>query len=215
MGQASGRHHLSTEEVRSFILGGKTDQIELKPEETSQADIAEILMSMANAGSEAFLIIGADGDSPEILGLQQPKATADKVFKAAQQVVPSLVNVVTINRFQLDGKPVIITRIPPRLPGVYHVNGRYLRRRGLQHFPIQAEELLRLMHMRGGGYYEDQPVPGASFDDIDMARVRWYLTRRENLRSLPPPEPPPIAEFLDKLGLLQSGQPSYCEFFKT
>ncbi len=208
MGQASGRHQLTIEEVRSFILGGKTDQIELKPEEILQTDIAEILMSMANAGSEAFLIIGADGASPNIQGLQQPKATAEKIYKAAQQVIPSLGNVVTINRFQLDGKPLVIARIPPRLPGVYHVDGRYLRRRGTQHLPIQAEELLRLMHLRGGGYYEDQPVPGASLVDIDPARLSWYMARRENQRSSPPPDPPPMDEFLDKLGLLQSGHPT-------
>ncbi|MDB5082370.1 MAG: hypothetical protein JWP00_4294 [Chloroflexi bacterium] len=208
MGQASGRQQLTSEEVRSLIMGGTSEQVELRAEDITQTDIAEILMSMANAGSEAFLIIGAEDEPKDIPGVQQPKATADKIYKAAQQVIPSLVNVVTINRVNFDGKPVVITRIPPRLPGVYHVNGRYLRRRGSQTQPIQAEELLRLMHLRGGGYYEDQPVPGATLNDIDPARLTWYLARRDNQRNTPPPPEPPMDEFLDKLGLLQSGYPT-------
>jgi ATP-dependent DNA helicase RecG len=39
--------------------------------------------------------------------------------------------------------------------------------------------------------------------------VTWYLARRENQRSSgPPPAEPPLPEFLDKLGLLQSGYPT-------
>jgi ATP-dependent DNA helicase RecG len=208
VGQPGGRHHLTGEEVRAFILSGTSEQVELRPEDISQTEIAEILMSMANAGNESFLIIGAEDPPLTIRGVQQPKALADRIYKAAQQVIPSLVNVVTINRFTLDGKPLLLTRIPPRLPGVYHVDGRYLRRRGSQPLPIQAEELLRLMHLRGGGYYEDQPVPGATLADLDPARVTWYLARRENQRSGPPPPEPPLAGFLDKLGLLQSGYPT-------
>ncbi len=207
MGQQSDGQ-LRPEEVRALIRGGETEQVELKLEDVFQTEVAEILMSMANAGGESYLILGVEDRPIKVRGIQHPKEVIDKLYNAARQVVPSLAHIITIERVYLDNKLVIVARLPASLPGVYHVSGRYLRRRGSQRLPIHAEELLRLLHLRGGGYYEDQPVPGASLADINPARLAWYIGRRESQRSSRLPSEPPIEEFLDKLGLLQSGYPT-------
>lgn len=199
---------LSQEEVRALIRGGETEQVELKLEDVFQTEIAEILMSMANAGGESFLILGVEDRPIKVRGVFNLKEVTDKIYNATRQVVPSLAHIVSLERISLDNKMVVVVRLPANLPGVYHVSGRYLRRRGSQRLPIHAEELLRLMHLRGGGYYEDQPVPGASLHDINPARIGWYVARRESQRSSHLPPERPLEEFLDKLGLLQSGYPT-------
>ncbi|HEX2914270.1 MAG TPA: ATP-binding protein [Chloroflexia bacterium] len=208
MSQLNGASQMSPEEVRALIRGGETEQVELKLEDVFQTDIAEILMSMANAGGESFLIIGVEDHPIKIRGVFNIKEVTDKIYNAARQVVPSLAHMIAIEKHSLDNKNLLLVRVPPNLPGVYHVNGRYLRRRGSQRLPVQAEELLRLMHLRGGGYYEDQPVPGATIADINPERVGWYIARRQSQRSSLLPAEQPVEEFLDKLGLLQSGHPT-------
>ena len=73
--------------------------------------------------------------------------------------------------------------LPANAPGVYHVGGRYLVRRGAQNLPLTPRELLRMLHERGIAAYEDSPVPGATLADLDPARIAWY---RERARRQPP-----------------------------
>ncbi len=194
--------------IAALIKAGETEAVELKLEEVFQSDLAEILMSMANTGGEAWLVVGVEDRPIRVRGVENIKDVVDRIYNAARQVVPSLAHIIEIEQVRVEAKTVIVVQIPGGLPGVYHVNGRYLRRRGSQRLPIHAEELLRLLHLRGGGYYEDQPVPGATLADIDPTRVDWSIERRENRRSSHLPSTPPLSEFLDKQGLLSAGFPT-------
>ena len=99
---------------------------------------------------------------------------------------------------------VLPAHVPAQVPGVYHVAGRYLARRGTQIFPLTPQELLRLLHERGIYAYEDQPAPGATLADSSPARLAWYREQRaaKRLSALPDLDD---EELLDKLGLLAPG----------
>lgn len=198
---------LTPDDIRALIHNGETDEVDLKPDGVSQAEIAEILMSMANAGGEYFLVIGLENQH-DFSGVLNPDSTILKVKNAAQLIAPSLTHAIIIESAILNDKKLVIVRVPAHLPSVYHVNGRYLRRRGNNHYPIQAEELLRLMHQRGGGYYEDQPVPGTKLADIDPAKIGWYLARREGQRANSIPTDKEVGDFLETRGLIQAGYPT-------
>ncbi|WJW70260.1 hypothetical protein OZ401_004989 (plasmid) [Candidatus Chlorohelix allophototropha] len=75
-------------------------------------------------------------------------------------------------------------------------------RRGSQKNPIGSEELLSLMHHRGGERYESQPVPGATLADIDWQQVDRYLERREEARLSRIPRSIDKVELLRKLELI-------------
>lgn len=199
---------ISLETLQNTIGADRIEQIEFQPANIELLELAESLMSLANRGISAWLVFGAENNPFRIQGVTNTQFLTDRIYEAARQVVPALVHIIGLEKFELDGKILVAVSLPANLPGVYHVAGRYLRQRGSQRLPIGAEELLHLLHSRGSNYYEDQPVPGATLSDIDRRRIEWYIAQREQRRNSFLAREMPVEEFLDKLGLLQTGYPS-------
>ncbi len=65
--------------------------------------------------------------------------------------------------------------VPPGLPHVYSVNGRYLTRTGAQNRLLSATELSALLLARDEAGFESRPVPDVTLDDLDPVQVQGYL----------------------------------------
>jgi len=180
----------------------------LAPESEFQTPLAEALAALANAGGAATVVVGVQDRPPGIRGVSDPSAAIARLYAAARQVSPPLHDWLAVEVVPVADKTVVVGRLPANAPGVYHVGGRYLVRRGSQNLPLTPRELLRMLHERGIAAYEDSPVPGAGWDDLGPARIAWYLARRAEHR-LSPLDDLPRDELLAKLGLATAdGQPT-------
>jgi ATP-dependent DNA helicase RecG len=197
---------MSPEEALALIRGGESATVELKPESEYQTTLAEALAALANsaAGTPATIFVGVQDQPIVIRGISDLKAVTDRLYSAARQVHPPLHDLITVEPIRIEERTVVAAHVPAQVPGVYHVAGRYLARRGTQNLPLTPQELLRLLHERGIYAYEDQAAPGATLADLDPARLAWYREQRAAKR-LSPLDTPDDEELLEKLGLLAPG----------
>lgn len=197
---------MSPEEALALIQGGESATVELKPESEYQTTLAEALAALANSavGAPATIFVGIQDQPIMIRGVTDLKAVTDRLYSAARQVHPPLHDLITVEPIRIGAHWVVAAQVPAQVPGVYHVAGRYLARRGTQNLPLTPQELLRLLHERGIYAYEDQAAPGATPADLDPARLAWYRAQRaaKRLSALPELDD---AELLDKLGLIAPG----------
>jgi ATP-dependent DNA helicase RecG len=194
----------SPEAALALIQAGENQHTELEPESEFQTNLAESLAAFANAGAGAAVFVGVQ-DRPVILrGVTDPGAAQSRLWAAARQVQPPLHDWLRVAPVQIGERTIIAGWLPANAPGVYHVGGRYLVRRGAQNLPLTPRELLRMLHERGVAAYEDSPVPGATWDDLDPARIAWYRERRAASRQTDLTDLPQD-ELLAKLGLVAPG----------
>lgn len=192
---------LTNIEVEALMRGGENEAVEFKSEDVFQTELAEVLMSQANSGHASYLLIGIDDQPVQIRGVKNVKGAIDKLVNAARQVVPSLIPYITITEQRVGDRIVVVARLPANLPGIYHVAGKYLRRRGTQRIPMMPEELVPLIAQRNT-FYDSQPVAGATLADISWEQVDRYLELRERHRSSRIPRTVDRVELLQKLSVL-------------
>ncbi len=193
---------MTGDEILSLLQQGKGQGIEFKSERTSARKLAESLMALANA-SGGMVLVGVGPKSARVLGLRDAEAARDKAIEAALLTEPPLIiplpEVVT-----LDDKDVLVITVPPGLPHVYSLRGKYLIRVGAQNKPLAPRRLRRLIIERGEVSFESLIPPSATLDDIDWDKAERYLASLEGLSAatteaalhnrgclVTPPLPPP------------------------
>ena len=75
---------------------------------------------------------------------------------------------------QDNDRPVVVAHIPPGMPHVYSLDGRYLFRQGTENSPLKPRDLRRLIIERGEVSFETDIARGASLDDLDWERAHAY-----------------------------------------
>jgi ATP-dependent DNA helicase RecG len=145
-------------------------EVELMPESVSVVRLAERLASLANTdGGNVLVGVGRRGT----VGLRHPVLAQDKAVAASAAVDPQLI-IPLPKLVDLEGMVVLLISVPPGLPHVYAVRGRYLVRSAGRVRPLAPAELRRLMLERGELAWESRPVSGASLDDLDWDSVERY-----------------------------------------
>ena len=140
---------------------------------TAPNKLAETLTALANAhGGVILLGVAAGGKVAGVSDLAeaQQSAQAAGLLSTPPLILP-LPQVVA-----LDGKQVCVVEVPPGLPHVYSLGGRYLTRTGAENRLLSTSELTGLLLERGEAGFELRVAPGATLDDLDMAQVDAYLT---------------------------------------
>jgi ATP-dependent DNA helicase RecG len=81
----------------------------------------------------------------------------------------------------LDDKTILVITVPPGLPHVYSLRGKYLIRVGAQNKPLAPKRLRRLIIERGEISFESLITRHATLDDIDRDKAERYLASLEGL----------------------------------
>ncbi len=170
---------MTKDEILALLQQGKGQEIELKTERASARTLAESLVALANA-SGGTVLVGAGPKSGRVLGLKDAEAARDKALEAALLTDPPLIiplpEVVTV-----DDKAVLVITVPPGLPHVYSLQGKYLIRIGAQNKPLAPRKLRRLIIERGEVSFESLIPRGATLDDMDWDKAERYLASLEGL----------------------------------
>ena len=160
-------------EIRYMLAGGQGAQVDWMPAGTPAPRIATSLVGMAN-GHGGHLLIGVSPRTNRVHGVADPEREADRVLEAAQMAEPPLV-IPFPEPVDFDGSRVILVRVPPGLPHVYALGGRYWLRDGPATGPLSARRLRQLLIERGEASFESERPEGASLEDFDPAEIQAYL----------------------------------------
>ena len=130
------------------------------------AKLAETLAALANASGGTVPVAVAPGASADDM--------IDLVLQAALSVEPPLI-IPLPQITEANGRRALAVSVPPGLPHVYSVKGRYLIRQGEHNRALEPRQLRRLMMERGAGSSEAAVPEGAGLEDLDWERVDEYL----------------------------------------
>lgn len=162
------------QEVLAYLTNGQQDHVAFLPANAKQEAIAETLVAMANAnGGLLFLGVTAKGvpqKNADLDGLREA------VVEAGLLPDPPLI-LPTPQCATCSAGEVVVVQVPPGLPHLYNLGGRYLTRTASQNRPLTTAELRRLLLERGDSGYESQPVTEATLADLDEQPVERYLNR--------------------------------------
>ncbi len=162
-----------TPDLHTLLARGMGPELHWFPEDVSASRLAAVLVGMSNSRGGTVLI-GIAPRASQVQGVSDPEEMKDRIFQAALLADPPLVLPVPAVR-EIDRARVVQITIPPGLPNVYSLEGRYLGREGTQTNPLPARRLRQLLVERGVVQFEAQPVPNATLDDIDLQGVADYL----------------------------------------
>jgi ATP-dependent DNA helicase RecG len=137
-------------------------------------DLAETLAAFANAQG-GTLLIGV-GRGRKLEGVRDPGAALAAVLDAGMACTPPLLLPLPTTA-ELGGAALLVVSIPPGMPHVYSVRGKYLRREGATDQPIPPDALRRLLLERGATSWERLTPDGAHSADLDEQKIFAYTQR--------------------------------------
>ncbi len=181
--------------LQALLARGMGPELHWFPEDVPIARLAGVMVGMSNSQGGTVLI-GVAPRSSQIQGISDPETVLDRIFQAALLVDPPLVLPVPVVR-DIDHSRLIVITIPPGLPNVYSLEGRYLGREGTQTNPLPPRRLRQLLVERGVVQFEAQPVPDGTLADIDLQSAVDYLERTGLARD------EPVEEILLRRGCLR------------
>ena len=141
------------------------------------ADLATPIVAMANADG-GFLIIGVE-DYGTITGIDE-KNLNEYLRVPLDFCIPSVeVRSKVIDVIDKDGKPNRILRmqIMQSTQVVANQADEVFLRIGDKSKKLNFDQRLQLVYAKGVKYFEDQPVSGATIDDIDLEYVEKYCEK--------------------------------------
>ncbi len=170
--------------LRSLIDQGKGPTLDWHPKTVSAEKLAASLVALANTQGGTVLV-GLTPKAGRLHGLKDPQDSLDTALKAALSVDPPLI--IPLPRLvDVEGQPLLVINVPPGLPHVYALSGRYLVRKGSHNRPLTPRDLRRLMMARGQINWEAQIPEGAGPDDLNWEAVSEYAEGLEKQGQLSP-----------------------------
>jgi ATP-dependent DNA helicase RecG len=163
----------SQENILSLIAQGMGPDLHWYPESVSVSELAATLVAMANTEG-GRVVLGVAPRAGDIQGVKDAQKSIDKVFQAALLAEPVLVFPLPVTH-QAGGEEVLVITVPPGLPHVYNVEGRYLGRAGRYNEPFSARKLRELLVSRGVLQFESRVPPDATLDDLDEEQIEAYI----------------------------------------
>ncbi|MBE2268432.1 MAG: putative DNA binding domain-containing protein [Anaerolinea sp.] len=162
---------MKTDDLAHIIKGGRSERLDWMVEGAAVETLAASLTALANTHG-GMLILGV-GLNNAVIGVRDAAAAIDRVLQAALTIDPALIIPVP-ETITLGGKTLILTHIPPGMPHVYALDGRYLVRQGAENTPLKPRDLRRLLIQRGEVSFETEIAYGASLEDIDWNKAKAY-----------------------------------------
>lgn len=158
-------------DVSAWLAAGAGERTAFAPAAVSPARLAETLTALANAhGGHVLIGVTAAGKVAGAPHSEEARAVAQAagLLSAPPLIlpVPQLVD--------LDGKTICVVEVPPGLPHVYSLDGRYFTRTGDRNRLLSSTELTALLLARGEAGFESRAAPGATLDDLDWAQIGAY-----------------------------------------
>ena len=162
--------------LEEFLERGESTTVACFRERFRPDDLAETLVAFANGGGGTALIGVAGRVRPRIEGVNDLVAAEEAALEAALACTPPLV--LPLPRVvNAPTGTVLLLEVPPGLPHVYSLHGKYLRREGPSNTPLPPHALRQLLHDRGEVGWERMQPDNSVIDDLNLAKINTYVAR--------------------------------------
>jgi ATP-dependent DNA helicase RecG len=170
------------EKIKNLIKSGESERLEFK---SSLADINEIVEDVsALSNSKGGKILIGISNSGKVLGIEVGKDTVERLAnKIVSNTEPRVYPSITVT--EIDKKKIIVIEVQEAKEKPVLAFGRAFKRVGKSTLRMSKEEIERMILERKKVYWDSLICEGASLEDIDEEKVRWYLERREKIRKIP------------------------------
>jgi ATP-dependent DNA helicase RecG len=163
-------------DLPTLLSQGESERLAFFSYKARLDELAETLVAFAN-GSGGQVLIGLGGRArPKPEGLAETSGLRELALEAALACSPPLILPLP-EELSVEGSRLLRVTVPPGLPHVYSLHGKYLRREGPTNQPLSPDTLRRLLGDRGEVSWERQVSAGATLADLDMHKVTAYLRR--------------------------------------
>ncbi len=159
-------------DLAALLAAGPGERVAFAGPQTSPARLAETLTALANTHG-GVLIFGVT-PAGRAAGISDPAEAHAAVRAAGLLTTPPLILPLP-QLVEHAGKSLCLAEVPPGLPHVYSLDGRYLTRSGAANRLLSATELTGLLLARGEAGFESRPVPAATLADLNQTQVDAYL----------------------------------------
>ena len=189
---------MTPEEVRTLINQGEGQRLELK---RSLAELKTgVRAAAAMANTDGGRVLFGVRDDGAILGVQMGAQTRERVVQAiTDNTDPTLYP--SVEYVEMDGRTVIVVTVTRSDNRPHLVRGRAYRRVGAADVQMSRAEYERLLLQRQQVEFDCQLIEGASYADLDEAKLTWYIRQRAERRGVRAPATSP-QETLINLGAL-------------
>lgn len=170
------RHYSSipTTEILAHLKDGQSDHVAFLTATSKHPLIAETLAAMANAnGGIVLLGVSAKGTPQKN---SDPTTLRESVIEAGLLTDPPLI-LPSPQIVALEKGDIVIVQIPPGLPHLYSLQGRFVTRTAGKNRPLTTPELRRLLVERNDAGFESMAVAAATLDDLDQQQIERYVER--------------------------------------
>ncbi|MYE25262.1 MAG: ATP-dependent DNA helicase RecG [Gammaproteobacteria bacterium] len=173
------RTQMTPYELQQLIRDGEDSGLEFKRDEVTNFDLAREVTAFLNHMGGTVLL-GVD-DGGRIVGAQRPRLEEWVVELCRAKIDPPVIPSLHWVRNAEPGSDVLAVRVSvgPDKPyaRVHNKRRTYYVRVGSTSREASSEELERMYQSAGRLNYGVKPVPGAGVEELDLRRLRDYLTR--------------------------------------
>lgn len=189
--------------VAELLRQGESETLELKA--SFNEDVLESIGALANARGGTVLI-GVE-DAGAVRGVQVGKKTLEDWANRIQEATDPRLQP-SIRKVERDGKVIVTIAIEPVTGVPVSVRGRYFRRVGRTNQRMSHEEIMQRMISGSGLSWDAMVESEASWDDLDLEKLRQFMTAVRRTGRRPIPAGTSEREFLEKLSFLKEGRPT-------
>ncbi len=168
--------HSASDPLPAMLAQGEGMHLAFLRERCKLQELAETLVALANAQG-GYLIIGVGGRTrPRAEGVQDVTAAREMVLEAALICTPPLLLPLPTEQHH-EGTTLLLVTVPPGMPHVYSLHGKYLQRQGMTNQPMLPDDLRRLLNERGEVSWTQASPDDATLDELDPDKVAAYMQR--------------------------------------
>lgn len=162
--------------LQNLIAQGEGPNLAFIRERFKVSDMAETLVALANAHG-GTVVVGISGRTrTRIEGVDDGDATREAVLEAALICTPPLLLPLP-RTVQHGGVTLMLVSVPPGMPHVYSLHGKYLQREGMTNQPMLPDSLRRLLNERGNVSWEQLAPDDTTSDELDPDKIAAYMQR--------------------------------------
>jgi ATP-dependent DNA helicase RecG len=186
-------------DLPALIAQGESETLEFKRSVAELEQVVETVVALANTRGGLVLIgIGPDG---RVVGVDVGQVTGERVAnRITGNTDPAIYPSVQV--VEVGGRKVFAIVVAESDNKPHLAAGRAFKRVGATTVQMRRDEYERLLLLRRQSPFDRREASGATLEDVDESKVRWYLERAARERNIPVDPALPVIENLKRLELV-------------